>query len=292
MQEKYTKKYKLWFLIPSLIIIGIFIYYALFATFYYSLFNWRDFSKYKSFIGIENYKYLFKDISFIKAIKNTFILLLFAVVFQIGIALVLALIVDTLRRGYKFFRTIYLFPVIISGSAIGLLFYLMYSYDYGLLNSLLSLLGKEKVLWITPKTALWAVLVPVIWQYVGFYFVIILAALYQIPQSIHDAAKIDGFSEFKKAFYISIPLIWDVLAVCISLVIIGTFKVFDVVYVITGGGPMDASQVLGTYLYTVAFTGQNQGYASAIGTFIIFLGIILSLIAQIITKRERIIYQA
>lgn len=291
MAEKYIKKYKFLFLLPSIALISLLIYYPLISTLYFSFFNWRDFSKYKSFIGFSNYLYLLKDISFIKAIKNTFILLLTAIIFQIGIALVLALLVDSLKRGYKFFRTIYLFPVIISGSAIGLLFYLMYSYDFGLLNSILSILGIEKILWITPKTALKAVLVPVIWQYVGFYFVIILSALAQIPQSIHEAATIDGITGFKKAIFISIPLIWDVLAVCISLVIIGTFKVFDVIYVITGGGPMDASQVLGTYLYNVAFTGQNQGYASAIGTIILILGVILSLIAQILTKKEKIIYQ-
>lgn len=291
MNEKYIRKHKYLFLIPSILLVLLLIYYPLFSTVYYSFFNWRDFSKFKSFIGFSNFLYLMKDTSFIKAIKNTFVLLFTAVVFQIGIALILALLVDSLRRGYNFFRTVYLFPVIISGSAIGLLFYLIYSYDFGLLNSLLHSLGREKVLWITPKTALRAVLIPVIWQYVGFYFVILLSALAQIPQSIHEAATIDGISGIKRAIYISIPLIWDVIAVCISLVIIGTFKVFDVIYVITGGGPMDASQVLGTYLYTVAFTGQNQGYASAIGTVIIILGITLSLIAQILTKREKIIYQ-
>jgi len=285
-----NKKYAIIFLLPALILTGILIYYPLFATIYYSFYNWRDFSNFRSFIGLENYKRLIEDIAVHKALLNTMIMLIAVIIFQIGIALILALLVHSISKGYKFFRTVYFFPVAISGTAIGLMFYLAYGYDYGFLNSILTSLGKEKIVWITENSALIMVLIPIIWQYVGFYFVIFLSALSKIPQDFYDSALIDGASKFHRAIYISIPLIWDVISVAISLAIVGTFKVFDIVYVITGGGPMNASQVLGTYLYNVAFTGQNQGYASAIGTLIIILGVILSIFANRVLKRDRITY--
>lgn len=285
-----NKKYIITFLLPAMILTGIFVYYPLFSTIYYSFYNWRDFSNFRNFIGLENYKRLIDDIAVHKAIINTFIMLIAVILFQIGIALILALLVHSISKGYKFFKTVYFFPVAISGTAIGLMFYLAYGYDYGFLNSILTTLGKEKVVWITEGSALIMILIPIIWQYVGFYFVIFLSALSKIPQDYYDSALIDGASKFHRAIYISIPLIWDVIAVSISLAIVGTFKVFDIVYVITGGGPMNASQVLGTYLYNIAFTGQNQGYASAIGTLIIILGVILSLIANRILRRERVTY--
>lgn len=285
-----NKRHVLIFLIPSLILIAIFVYYPLFSTIYHSFYNWRDFSNFRNFIGLGNYERLIKDIAIHKAVINTFIMLISVIIFQVGFALILALLVHYLRKGQKFFRTVYFFPVTISGTAIGLMFYLAYSYDYGFLNSILSSFGKEKIVWINENSALFMVLIPIIWQYIGFYFVIFLAALSKIPQDFYDSAMIDGLSKFYSAIYISIPLIWDVIAVSISLAIVGTFKVFDIVYVITSGGPMNASQVLGTYLHSVAFTGQNQGYGSAIGTLIIFLGLLLSLITNKFLKRDRITY--
>ncbi len=285
-----TKKYVLIFLIPSLILISTFVYYPLFSTIFYSFYNWRDFSNFRKFIGLGNYERLIKDVAVHKAIINTFIMLITVILFQVGFALILALMVHYLQKGYKFFRTVYFFPVTISGTAIGLMFYLAYGYEYGFLNSILTFFGKDKIIWITENSALFMVLIPIIWQYVGFYFVIFLAALSKIPQDFYDSALIDGASKIYSAVYISIPLIWDVIAVSLSLAIVGTFKVFDIVYVITGGGPMNASQVLGTYLHSVAFTGQNQGYGSAIGTLIIFLGLLLSVITNKFLKRDRITY--
>jgi len=290
MQVLKKKKYAILLLLPALFLVGVFIYYPLFATFYYSFFDWRDFSNYKTFVGLDNYRQMIEDYAVRKALINTLIMMVCVIVFQVGIALVLALIVDSIKAGYKFFRTVFFFPVVISGTAIGLMFYLAYGYDYGLLNAIVTAFGGQKRVWVTENSALTMVLIPVIWQYVGFYFVIFLAALTKVPQDIYESALIDGITGIKKAVYITIPLIWDVIAVCISLAIVGTFKVFDIVYVITGGGPMDASQVLGTYIYTVAFTGQNQGYASAIGVLIIVLGIILSTISNRLSEREKVTY--
>ncbi|ADQ45012.1 binding-protein-dependent transport systems inner membrane component [Caldicellulosiruptor kronotskyensis 2002] len=290
MQILKNKKYAIGLLLPALLLVSVFIYYPLFATFYYSFFDWRDFSNYKTFVGLNNYVQMIQDYAVRKALVNTFIMMVCVIVFQVGIALVLALIVDSIKAGYKFFRTVFFFPVVISGTAIGLMFYLAYAYDYGLLNAIMTAFGGQKKVWVTENSALIMVLIPVIWQYVGFYFVIFLAALSKVPHDIYESALIDGITGIKKAIYITIPLIWDVITVCISLAIVGTFKVFDIVYVITGGGPMDASQVLGTYLYKIAFTGQNQGYASAIGVLIIVLGIILSTISNKLTERETITY--
>jgi raffinose/stachyose/melibiose transport system permease protein len=212
----------------------------------------------------------------------------FSLVFEIGLALALALMVDGIRRGKKFFSITFFFPVVISATAIGLMFSLAYQYDYGLLNNILAFFGKGKVLWLTEKTSMLLVTLPTVWQYVGFYFVIFLTAMSKVPTDIYESAMLDGITSFKKAFLITVPLIWDSIATSIALVVTGTFKAFDIIWVITKGGPMDSSQLLSTYFYQKTFTGQNPGYGSTIAVLIIAFGLILTFISNKLTDRERV----
>jgi raffinose/stachyose/melibiose transport system permease protein len=196
----------------------------------------------------------------------------FVFIFQIGVAIILAILVDSTKKLFKFFRTVYFFPILISATAIGLMFKLMYTYEYGLLNYVVALFGGEKQVWLTAKTAIFLVTIPVMWQYVGFYFIIFLAGISKIPQDIYESADLDGISPFQKAVYITIPLMRDVITSSVILVISGCFKVFDMVYVISAGGPLNSSELLSTYMYNMAFVKYNGGYASTIAIVIIILG--------------------
>ena len=138
-----SRKYITFFLAPALFLVAVFLYYPLLTTFYYSLMDWHDFSVLKTFTGLSNYQTMFTDPVIQKALINTLILAAGAVIFQVGIALILALMADSIKVGFKFFRTAFFFPVVISGTAIGLMFYLTYGYEYGLLNAVLALMGKE-----------------------------------------------------------------------------------------------------------------------------------------------------
>lgn len=284
------KRYMALFLAPAIILITVFLYYPLYKTFIYSFTDYSQWSPKYSYIGFENYTRLFTDPVIWISLKNTLILLTACVVVEIGFALCLAMMVDSIVRGFKFFRMVYFFPVVISGSAIGLMFYLAFQYEYGLMNNLLVNFGYEKINWITEKTAMFLVLIPVLWQYIGFYFVIFLTAMASIPQEIFESASLDGITGFKKAIYITIPMIWEVVAASIGLVIAGSLKVFDVVFVMTGGGPLDASQLLSTYLYQQAFVYSNQGYGSTIAVAIIMMGLGIYIVSNKVTKSESVEY--
>lgn len=283
-----NKKYAALFLAPSLILISVFMYYPIFQTFLSSFTEWIYFSIHKKFIGIDNYKDLIADPVIHKSLVNTFIMMGFSLLFEIGIALIIALMVDSIKRGKKFFRIAFFFPVTISATAIGLMFSLAYQYDYGLLNNILHIFGIGKVLWLTVKSSMLLVTLPTVWQYVGFYFVIFLTSMSKVPTDLYETAMLDGISGIKKALLITIPLIWDSIAISIALVVTGTFKAFDIIWIITKGGPMDSSQLLSTYFYQRTFTGQNPGYGSTIAVLIIILGLFLTAISNKLTDRERV----
>jgi ABC-type sugar transport systems, permease components len=269
-----SKKYVIMFLTPAILLITVFLYFPLGKTIQYSFTDYSEWSPKFNYIGLENYKRLFSDPIILKSFVNTLILLVGCIVFEVGFALVLSVLVDSVKKGFRFFRLVYFFPVVISGSAIGLMFYLVFQYDYGLLNNIMAAAGIDKINWITEKSAMYLVLIPVLWQYVGFYFVIFLTAIANVPSDIYESAELDGITGLKKTIYITIPLIKDVIVTSLGLVVAGSLKVFDVVYVMTNGGPMDASQLLSTYQYQQAFVYNNQGYGSTVSVLIIALGVI------------------
>lgn len=281
------------FLVPALTVLSIFLYYPFFKNIINSFFEISGLAALGGgeFTGLENYKRMVTD-SFIHiALKNTLLMMVFAIVFQVGFALILALMVDSIRRGAQFFRTVFFFPVVVSATALGLMFNLFYSYNGGLFNQILSRFGFERVLWLSDELGIYMVSLPVIWQYVGFYFVIILTGLNGIPEEIFEYAVLDGVSGIKKIWYISLPLIWDVIKVCLTLAITGALKVFDLPWVVApNGAPKGLTHFLGTYMYFKTFISQSVGYGAAISVLIVILGLIVSFTVNKLFKRDTIIY--
>ncbi|BDU51650.1 hypothetical protein HLVA_22190 (plasmid) [Haliovirga abyssi] len=242
------------------------------------------------FIGFGNYIKMFKDPAISKSIINTLIFMLASVFVQVGIGVLLAMLVDMIRAGQNFFKTVYLFPVVVSAAALGLMFNLFYGYDGGLLNSFLAIFGIGKVVWLTEKTSLLMVIIPTVWQYVGFYFVIILTAITKIPTTFYEAAHLEGANAYHRITKITLPLIFGDIKVSIMLAITGTLKVFDFVWIITQGGPFDSSQVLGTYMYDITFQRRLFGYGSSIAVLIVVLGFALTFFTNKFLKSEDITY--
>jgi len=245
-----------------------------------------------------NYKELFTDPDLRTALKNTLILTVFTVVFQVGIALILALLVDSIRVGSQVFRTVYFFPIVISATALGLMFNLMFLYKGGMINQLLLNMdvleyevkanGRMIVDWIDWKDKdhfLMTMFMPVIWQYVGFYFVIIITGLNNIPEDIYEAAALDGAFGFKKIWYITLPMLRNVLCTCLVLAITGALKVFDLPWVMFGAGmPQNMGWLTGTYMYDQTFNKMNVDYGSTIAVLIVVLGVVLSNVANRVFK--------
>ncbi|GIO44592.1 carbohydrate ABC transporter permease [Paenibacillus apis] len=284
---KGDRKYIFLFLLPAAVLMSVFMYYPFFKSLYLSFFRTKGFFD-KKFIGWDNYTRLFTDDLLGAATLHTLEIMLYVILFQVGIALVLAVMVDLIGKLKGFYRTVFFFPVVISGTAISLLFVLFYNYNFGLLNSVLANFGIDKVLWLDEGNALKAVSVPTVWHYVGFYFVLFLTAMSKIPSDYYEAAKLEGISAFKRTTMLTIPLIMSDIKVVITLAITGTLKVFEFIWVITSG--QNGTEVLGTYMYKKAMVDQNFGYGSAIAIYMVVFGVLLSLLANRLLKRDEITY--
>ncbi len=238
-----------------------------------------------------NYEKLVTDPYLRTAFLNTMLMMVCTIVFQVGIALVLAMLVDRIRRGAGFFRTVYFFPIVISATALGLMFNLLFLYDTGPINQLLINLGliTEDTL-VNWKENHWvfAMFTPVMWQYVGYYFVIIATGLNNISPDTYEAAGIDGAGEWQVVYRIKLPLLHNTIGTCIVLAITGALKVFDLPWTMFPYGlPMEESWLTGTYMYKYALGGANNiGYSSAIAVFIVILGVVLSQLSNRIFKEK------
>ena len=234
-----------------------------------------------------NYAVLFTDPALRTALKNTMLLTVCTVVFQVGIALVLALLVDSIRVGAQLFRTLYFFPIVISATALGLMFNLIFLYNGGMLNQLLTNLGliSQNVDWKDTEHFMLTMLSPVMWQYVGFYFVILVTGLNNIPSDLYEAAALDGCVGLDKVRYVTLPLLRNVLCTCLVLAITGALKVFDLPWVMFGAGmPQERGWLTGTYMYHQTFNRGNVDYGSAIAMLIVVLGVVLSNVANRVFK--------
>jgi raffinose/stachyose/melibiose transport system permease protein len=278
----YKKKWPLLiFVVPSLIFMLLFLYIPFIENIKNSLYDMTTIvelpgTKWR-FIGLENYKKLLTDTDLRIAILNSFKMMVLTVIFEVGIAFVLAVMVSQIKKLQQVFRTVYFFPIVISATAIGLLFKLFYNYNGGMLNQILESLGKDPVNWLQPSTAFIMICIPTLWSYVGFYFVIILTGLSDISDDIYEAAAIDGCSKFKQVFYITLPMIKPVLMTSVTLAVTGALKVFDLPWVIApNGAPQGITHFLGTYMYQTSFALNNYDYGSVLALIIVIFGVIVS----------------
>ncbi len=280
------------FLIPAFIFLSIFLYYPFIQNIINSFLNISGLGTAAKGINdpwYSNYVRMFEDPNMRTAMLNTLLLTVATIVFQVGIALVLALLVDRIRAGAQLFRTIYFFPIVISATALGLLFNLIFLYNGGMLNQLLQNVGliTGNIDWKDMEHFMGTMLTPVMWQYVGFYFVIIVTGLNNISPDVYEAAELDGASGFKRTWYVTLPLLRNVLCTCLVLAVTGALKVFDLPWVMMGAGiPMDQSWLTGTYMYNQAFLRGDVDYSSAIAVVIVVLGVVLAQVASKVFKQK------
>ena len=285
----YKKKSFLFILLgPTLLIMIAFLYYPFFINIVDSLFDIKGLGGQRDvFIGLENYARIFQDEQMLISIKNTIILMFFVVIFQVGIALMLALMVDSVKLGQKFFKTVYFFPIVISATAIGLMFNLFYSYYGGMFNQILAVMDKEPINWKSDELALLMIILPVIWSYVGFYFVLMFTGINNISSDIFESAQIDGAVGLKKTWFISLPLLKPVITTCVTLAITGSLKTFDLPWIIAPrGAPKGITHLTGTYMYESTFIADNVDYGATIAFVIVIMGMVISQALNLLTKEK------
>jgi multiple sugar transport system permease protein len=242
--------------------------------------SWADGQATRSFAGFAHYKALFSDNLFAAGLRNTVIFALAAVAGQMVLAFAMALMVSRIVRGRVLYRAIFILPLLIPGIVIGAIWKLMLNFDFGLVNKLLGLFGFMPHDWLgSPETALFSVIVVDIWHWTPFCFLLFLAGLESLPQDVFEASKMDGASAWQELVHITLPLMVPTIIVTFAFRLIVAFKVFDEVYLLTGGGPGTSTEVLSFTLYQRFFTEDKAGYGSAMSVAIIFIVSILLVIA-------------
>lgn len=280
-----NKKAILFFILPELVVFLLIVILSIVYSFYYSLNSWDGITD-KIFVGLSNYKALFvhNQDGFIPAILHSFLLAVMSCTFQMIPAVVLAIILARGIKGHKFFRVAIFVPVLFSSVVMGQLWTMIYNPNYGLLNEVLMRLGvlDKAIAWLGNKdTALICTFMAIMWKDIGYYMLIIFAAVKGIPTDIYEAAEIDGASKVKVATKIILPLILPTIKTISVIMVTGALKCFDIIYVLTNGGPDHATEVTSTLMYTAIFKKNQYGYGSSMAIMIVMM----SLLATVIINR-------
>lgn len=279
---KNQKKTLMIYLGPTVLIIVIFLYLPIILNFINSLYSWGAINTEKVFVGLENYTRLFEDEVFYTALKNNFLFAIFSVIFQIGVSFLIASVLESklIRKHQTFFRTIYFIPSLLMVSVTGILFKMLFNPTLGLVNPLLDLLGINSAnvdLLGNSDTAIYAVIAMSQWQYIGYTVILFIVAMQNIPEDLYEAAEIDGANAVQRLLRITLPQMKDTIMINMIIVVSGSIRVFDEVYVMTSGGPGTSTETLATYLYRTGFNNDEMGYASAIGAVIFLITFILGI---------------
>jgi len=275
------------FLAPALIVIAVYIIYPIIQSFITSGYDWNGYSSNKTFIGLANWTELLDDGNFWHAFKNNIIVMILSIVIQMPIGLVLATFLDRTGKKGNIFKVIWFIPMLMSSVAIGYLFRYALDANTGFVSSLSQFFGGGKVdLLGNPKTVLVTCIFIIAWQFIPFYMVYYLAGYSGLPGDVHEAAVIDGATENQYFWKISLPLLVPSIKSAVVLSIVGSLKYFDLVYVMTGGGPSGSSELMATYMYSNAFESYRMGYASAIASGMFILISIIAIVTMGLLNRK------
>ena len=279
------------FIAPAFLFFTLFIIVPTAASVYYSFTSWDGLNPVVKFVGLANYKEIFTSARFRNALTNTFILTVFISILENAFALLLALLVDNIRWGKNFFRSAFYIPVLISGIVSGFIWKIMYNYNFGAINSMLTAMGMGdlKQDWLgNPSLTLLMVGVVLVWKGAGYYMIIYLASLQSVPTDVVEAAAIDGASPWQRFKAITIPLISGAFTINFTLSLINGLKVFDQISVMTDGGPGFTTETIVYLLYKVGFNEGRQGFGTAVGIVLLFIIIILNGIQQKFLKSREV----
>lgn len=284
-----TRLFILLFILPALIIYTMFQIIPLFGAVYFSLSEWNGIAGSAiEFVGFKNFENIFKDANFILSLKNMAKMVIFSVLFHTPIALLMAVGIYSAKRGGRLFKAIYFVPTVFPLTAVGLLWYFIFMPN-GSLNSLLEVVELKDLVtpWlVNEKTAMNTIIFVNIWAGLGYYMVILLAGLSTISNDVYEAAAVDGVNPVTKFFYITVPLLKPIIKMCILMDIIGTIKVFDLVFVMTEGGPNGLTNLPTTLMYQEAFKYDHYGTGSAIGIILLIICLIGTLCSELLGSKK------
>ena len=294
--KKYSKSLFIFFsLAPAMILYILFRIIPTFQVFRMSLFKTSALSKKEKFVGFDNFISLFQDKAFIRSFQNTILLIVVVKIVNLVLAVFFAAILTTEKiRGSNFFRIIFYIPNILSIVVVSGIFSAIYDPGRGLIDSMLHIAGLKgpKAGWLGDQNiVIYSIAMALIWQAVGYYMVMYMAGMANIPDSLYEAAELDGAGKINKFFTITLPLVWLNIRATLSFFIISTINLsFLLVVPLTDGGPDGATEVFLSYMYKQAYTNQSYGYGMAIGVMVFVFSFALSGLISAVTNREILEY--
>jgi raffinose/stachyose/melibiose transport system permease protein len=280
------------FLAPALIILALYIVYPIIDSFITSTLKWSGMSRNRVFTGLANWGNLINDRNFWLSFRNNVIIMFLSLLFQVPFAMALATFLDSAGKKGFIFKVVWFLPYLISSVAIGVLFKFALDANYGIFASILKLFGNTAGVDLlgNPKAALYTVIGVVCWQYIPFYMVLYLAAYGTIPVELFEAASIDGANRGQYFWKVSLPLLRPTVISGATISIIGALKYFDLIFVMTGGGPGVSTELMATLMYKTSFIRFNMGYGAAVacGMFVLITIIALITISTLNKLSEKI----
>ncbi len=276
-------------MLPALLVFAAYVAYPLLHTVLLSAYSWSPVNPVKIYRGLGNFAELFQDPNFGVALRNNTYFIALSLAVQLPLALLLGVGLNTTLRRHHILRTIFFSPFVVPVVAVGLVWQLIYEPNFGALNALLEAVGLDTLAigWLgDPVVAIFAIIAVSCWRYTGFHMMILLAGLQAIPDELYEAARIDGASGWQQFVHITLPSLRRILLVDALLITVGSVKIFDLVQVMTGGGPGYASDVLATFMYKSAFTFDRMGYSAAIAVIMLVLTLLLTVVYIRLTSRE------
>lgn len=269
------------FLAPAVLVYAVFVILPIVQSGFYSFVEWDGVTGHTRFVGLANYAWLVRDPVFWQALWHNFLLVVLSLAVQLPIAIGLAVLLSYVGRGRGLLRTAYFAPMVLPTVAVGLLWSFIYLPGDGLLDRFVSLFAEHRAFgWLGgTQTALLAVVAAICWRYIGFHMVLFIAGVESIPRSLYEAARLDGAGEFQLLRHVTLPLLAPVVRISAVLSIVGSLKYFDLIWVMTKGGPAHASELVATYVFKTGIEKQQLGRGCAVAvallliTFAVTLGV-------------------
>jgi raffinose/stachyose/melibiose transport system permease protein len=269
------------FLLPAFVIFLLFIIYPIFRAVYFSLFNWNGMGPATVFVGLNNFKQILTDHVFIKAVANCILIVVLSITLQLPFALMLAIMVGRDLPGRAFFRVIFFLPYVLSEVITAIIWMGLFSPDpeRGFINALLVLIpGAHAQNFLGDINQVMAcVFIVLTWKYFGLYVLLFMAGLQNIPREIEEAAMIDGANHWQTVRNVTVPLLGSTIRTCVLLSVLGSLTQFNLVWIMTRGGPVNASEVMATYMYRYAFIRFQLGYGSAVALVMLVICLVFSI---------------
>lgn len=278
------------FLAPAFILFMAFLVYPIFRSVYFSLFDWNGLGPAVDYVGLDNYKEILGDTVFMKAVSNCLLIVVLSLVIQLPIALALAIMVGRDLPGRAFFRMIFFLPYVLSEVITGIIWMSLFNADpaRGLINALLVLIPgvKPQNFLSDIHQVVFCIFIVLTWKYFGLHMLLYLAGLQNIPREIEEAALIDGANKWQSTRYVTIPMLGSTIRTVIQLSVLGSLTQFNLVWVMTGGGPVNASEFMATYMYRFGFRRYLLGYGSAVALVMLLICLIFSVAYMRLARQE------